>query len=197
MRLILTPLEFASKHNGIFSAAQAHKAGILHARLSESLKRGELERVMRGIYCAAGTWPDEYAAACLRFPKGVLSHNTALHLHNLTDRTPDRVTMTFPWTYNASAARAEGVDVRSCAQEVMDLGASTVETPMGNTVRAFNVERTLCDLFRGRATIDLQVTIPALKTYLSSPAPDINKLLRYASQLNVLTKLRPYLEALS
>ncbi len=182
--------------NGLISVGQAEEAGIPRARLSEAAAVGELERVARGVYCLPDAWEDEYAVACLRFRKGVLSHGTALFLHDLTDRTPERVTMTFPRTYNASSARGEGITVRTCANGLLELGVATVATPSGNSVRCYDVERTLCDMLRGRAAVDVQVVNPAMRAYVRSPQRDLQKIMRYAQQLGVENKVRNYLEVL-
>lgn len=182
--------------NGLITTEAAEKAGIARSRLSEAAAAGELERVARGIYCLPDTWEDEYAIANLRFPKGTLSHGTALFLHDLSDRTPERLTMTFSRTYNATAARKEGIEVRTCAPNLLCLGIGLVKTPSGNTVRCYNVERTLCDLVRGKAAIDAQVVNPAMRAYIESKSKDLNKLLSYAKTLGVEQKIRNYVEVL-
>ena len=189
-------LEYASQHDGIVTTAQVEEAGFARARLSEAVACGSLVRVARGVYCQAEAWEDEYLVACLRFPKGVLSHGTALFLHELTDRTPERVTMTFPRSHNASSARGAGVLVRTCARGLVELGLSEVRTPSGNVVRCYDAERSLCDMLRGTSAVDVQVLDPAMRSYLSSGVRDIPKLLGYAQELGVDRKVRSYVEVL-
>lgn len=181
---------------GLVTTAQVVEAGIPRARLSDMVKTGDLVRVQRGVYCLADTWEDEFLAAQLRFPKGILSDGTALYLHNYTDRTPFCITMTFPRAYHASSARAAGVEVRTCADEVLGLGLSSVKTPYGNKVRVYDLERTLCDIVRGQAIVDSQLVNPAMKRYAASNSRDVQKLLGYARKLKVERKIRDYLEVL-
>lgn len=182
--------------NGLVSTKDAESSGVPRARLSEAVAAGELERVSRGIYCSPEAWEDEYAVADMRFRSGILSHGTALFLHDLTDRTPERVTMTFSRSYNATTARKNSIEVRTCAPELLNLGVESVVTPCGNTVRCYDVERTLCDMLRGRSNVDVQVVNPAMRAYASSRRRDMPKLLRYANSLGVATKVRRYLEVL-
>lgn len=189
-------VDIARGNNGIVTARLAADAGIKRSRLSEAARAGRLVRVGPGIYCLPEAWEDEYALAQTRFPRGVLSHGTALFLHDMTDRTPERVTMTFPRAYNATAARAEGIEVRTCADDVLGLGAVALRDPAGNTVRAYDVERTLCDLLRGRSAVDVQVVNPAMRRYAGMRGKDVNKLLDYAGRLGVERKVRNYLEVL-
>ena len=188
--------EYAVANNGVITTTAADAAGIPRARLSEAAAAGTLLRVARGIYYLPDVWEDEYAIANLRFPKGVLSHGTALFLHDLTDRTPERVTMTFPRSYNASSARKEGIVVRTCDDKLLDLGIIKITTPSGNVVRSYDRERTLCDLLRGRAAIDAQIANPAMKAYVASPQKDVAKIMNYAHRLGVASKVRNYLEVL-
>ena len=69
-------------------------------------------------------------------------------------------------------------------------------TQHGNVVRAYDPERTICDLVRGQGTVDSQVVIPAMQSYVKSPTRDVQKLVGYARSLGVERKIRNYLEVL-
>ena len=188
--------DLAEANGGMVTTAQVVGAGIPRARISDMVKSGELERVQRGVYRLADAWEDEFLAAQLRFPKGTFSDGTALYLHGYTDRTPFQLTMTFPRSYRATKAREAGVEVRTCADDVLELGLATVKTSYGNDVRAYGLERTLCDIVRGQRVVDVQVVNPAMKQYVRSNNKDIQKLLGYARALGVERKIRNYLEVL-
>lgn len=189
-------VDLAGANGGMVTTAQVVDAGIPRARISDMVKAGELERVQRGVYCLSDAWEDEFLASQLRFPRGVFSDGTALYLHGYTDRTPFQLTMTFPRSYRATKAREAGIEVRTCADGVLDLGLATVKTSYGNEVRAYDLERTLCDIVRGQRVVDVQVVNPAMKRYVRSSERDIQKLLGYARKLGVEKKIRNYLEVL-
>lgn len=189
-------IDLAKASGGLVTTSQVVGAGIPRARISDMVRAGELERVQRGVYCLADAWEDEFLATQLRFPKGIFSDGTALFLHGYTDRTPLYLTMTFPRSYRATKARESGIEVRTCADEVLDLGLATVRTSYGNEVRAYDLERTLCDVVRGRRVVDVQVVNPAMRQYVRNSARDVQKLLGYARALGVEKKIRNYLEVL-
>ena len=189
-------IDLAKANGGLVTTSQVVGAGIPRARISDMVRAGELERVQRGVYCLADAWEDEFLATQLRFPKGIFSDGTALFLHGYTDRTPLYLTMTFPRSYRATKARETGVEVRTCADEVLGLGLATVRTSYGNEVRTYDLERTLCDVVRGRRVVDVQVVNPAMRQYVRSGARDVQKLLGYARALGVEKKIRNYLEVL-
>ena len=189
-------IDLAKASGGLVTTSQVVGAGIPRARISDMVRAGELDRVQRGVYCLADAWEDEFLATQLRFPKGIFSDGTALFLHGYTDRTPLYLTMTFPRSYRATKARESGVEVRTCADEVLGLGLATVRTSYGNEVRTYDLERTLCDVVRGRRVVDVQVVNPAMRQYVRSGARDVQKLLGYARALGVEKKIRNYLEVL-
>ena len=189
-------VDLAESNGGLVTTAQVVGAGIPRARISDMVKTGDLERVQRGVYCLAGAWEDEFLATQLRFPKGILSDGTALYRHGYADRAPFQLTMTFPRSYGATKAREAGIEVRTCADEVLGLGLTAIRTPYGNEVSAYDLERTLCDMLRGRQDVDVQMLNPAMQQYVKNDSKNIQKLLEYASALGVERKMRNYLEVL-
>lgn len=189
-------IEIAKSRNGYVSASQATAAGIPRRKLAEAVGRGDLVQVARGLYALPETWADPYLVAQHRFARGLFSDDTALFLHGMTDRTPFSLTMTFPRGYNATPARESGIICRTCSDEVLELGYAELITPHGNTVKAYDLERTLCDIVRGQGTVDAQVVTPAMQAYAKSPKRDAAKLVDYARKLGVEKKIRNYLEVL-
>lgn len=188
--------KMAKGNNGYISSSQATVAGIPRRLLRTEVAAGNLVQVARGLYTLPDTWEDPLFVLQHRFARGVFSDETALYLHGMTDRAPFAPTMTFPRSYNATAARETGITCRTCADDVLDLGTCAVSTQYGNTVRTYDIERTLCDLMRGQKTVDSQVVAPAMKTYVARKDRDPMKLVEYARKLGVEAKVRSYLEAL-
>lgn len=191
------PIEkIAAANGGFITASEASTQGIQRRTLSAATKAGTLIKIDRGLYCLPNTWEDEYVIAQHRFSRGIFSHDTALYLLNLSDQTPETLTMTFPKGYNTSSARKTGLITKSAPKNRFDLGTIALRTPYGNNVTAYNAERTLCDMMRGTANPDKQILIPALKHYLSRKGRNVAKLQDCARDLGVDTKMRAYLEVL-
>lgn len=190
-------MEIAMGNGGGFVTASAAWArGIQNRELSAKVNRGELVKVERGLYCTPDTWEDEYVAAQHRFARGIFSHDTALYLLGLSDSAPELLTMSFPRGYNPSSAKRAGAITKSSPDGLHDLGRVELQTPYGNLVRAYNAERTLCDMLRGTSSPDLQLLSPAFRSYLSSSSRNLPKLQAYAKSLGVAAKVRKYLEVL-
>lgn len=193
---MLTVTDIASRGNGYVTAAQATDAGIPRRKLADALRAGDLVQVSRGLYALPDVWEDPLYILQHRFSRGIFSDDTALFLHGMTDRAPFDITMTFPRSYNATSAREAGIACRTCADDVLEMGLSETITAYGNTVRAYDIERTLCDLVRGQSTPDIQLLNPAMRAYVRRKDRDPAKLVAYAHRLGVEGKIRRYLEVL-
>ncbi len=189
-------LELVSESNGYITSSQVAHAGISRRNLTRAVASGELVQIDRGLYALPSVWEDLYLVAQHRFSRGIFSDDTALYLHGMTDRAPFSITMTFPRAYNAAGAREAGITCRTCADDVLELGLCELKTPNGNKVRAYDIERTLCDIVRGQKVIDIQLVTPAMQAYAKRSDRDPAKLMRYAKKLGVEKKIRTYLEVL-
>lgn len=80
--------------------------------------------------------------------------------------------------------------------ELHDIGIIERKTTFGNSIRCYNVERTICDFLRCRNRCDEEMVISAIKNYALYEKKDLNLLSVYAKQLNVAKDLKKYLEVL-
>jgi predicted transcriptional regulator of viral defense system len=160
--------EIAEGQSGFFTAAQARAAGLRQIRLVQLAKQGDIARETRGVYrftrfpvtqfghyMAAVLWPQ------VRRPDviGVVSHQTALSIHNLSDVNPVRIHVTLPATVRLrrqvpkvlvihyadlapdDVERVEGVPVTTPARSIRDahashLGAEIVGTAIADGRRS-------------------------------------------------------------
>lgn len=181
---------------GVITSKQATNHNIHREYLSEFVRQGKLERIAHGIYITPDVWEDKMLIHQLRTSKMVYSHETALFLHDLTDRDPVAYCVTVPTGYNTSRLKQDGLIVYTIKKELLDLGICTKQTTFGNDIRVYNMERTICDILRDRKNQDVVVVSDALKRYIRRPDKDLNRLMKYAGILRVEKVLRNYLEVL-
>lgn len=189
-------IRMAKENNGTVTTAMVVAAGFSRGNIKYLVDKGMIEKSARGIYILPEVWDDEIFNLQNRFKRGIYSHETALFLWDLTDRTPNRYHMTFPTNYNLTNPKEENVQCVQCAEVLYELGIADVMTPGGNSVRAYSVERTLCDILRPRSRVDIQVVAEAFKRYANRLDKNIPALSEYGKILKVETKLRAYLEVL-
>jgi predicted transcriptional regulator of viral defense system len=189
-------LQLARRHHGTVTTAQVSEEGIHRGNLASLLAQGRLERAGRGVYVLPDMPEDEWLTLQSRFKRGVFSLETALFLHGLTDRTPDRFSMTFPAGYNIGSPRKEHVRVNRVKTELHGRGVEEMKSPGGHSIRAYDAERTLCDILKGRSGTDANIVSDAFRRYVRRRKKDIPRLSAYAKLLRVEGKVRAYLEAL-
>ena len=189
-------IRMAKENNGTVTTAMVVGAGFSRGNIKYLADKGMIEKSARGVYILPEVWGDEIFNLQNRFKRGIYSHETALFLWDLTDRTPNRYHMTFPANYNLTNPKEENVQCVQCMEALYELGIANAMTPGGNEVRAYSMERTLCDILRPHSRVDIQIVTEAFKRYANRSDRNIPVLSEYAKMLKVETKLRAYLEVL-
>ncbi len=189
-------IKMAKENNGTVTTAMVVAAGFSRGNIKYLVDKGMIEKSTRGVYILPEVWDDEIFNLQCRFKRGIYSHETALFLWDLTDRTPNRYNMTFPVNYNLTKPKEENIRCVQCKGEWYELGLAEVTTPGGNSVKVYSVERTLCDILRVHSNVDIQIVTEAFKHYANRTDKNIPVLSEYAKILKVEEKLRSYLEVL-
>ena len=131
------------QNGGIVTTAQANEVGVSNERLRLLVHSGDLERVTTGIYVLPDEFTDKMFIVQLRRPKIIYSHETALFLHELTDRDPINYMVTVPTGYNSTRLREDGFTVFTIKRELHEIGTTKRTTMFGNSVKAYDMERTI------------------------------------------------------
>ena len=186
----------AKTHGGIIKTKIAAQHGISKAMLYKLCKEDKIHRIVKGQYILPYDMQDELLAISNRSERIIFSHETALYLHGISDRTPFEHTVTAPSGCIPSAAIKSECKVYYIKPELFELGKTTLRTPAGNDVPAYDLERTICDVIRSRNKLGTETFLAALKLYAANPKKNLNQLNTYAKQMRVEKVLRQYLEVL-
>lgn len=183
-------------NNGMIQTSQITELGISKTVLYQYVKDNELEQVSHGVYATKDTWIDAMYLVHLRCEQAVFSHETALFLHDLTDREPMEYEITVKTGYNPSKLKEDGIKVYTVKKELHQEGVVMMQTPFGHSVPVYNMERTICDIIRNRNNMEVQTFQTALKQYAKRKDKDLRLLMQYAVKFRVDRILRQYLEVL-
>ena len=189
-------LNIAKSHGGIISTPIAAKYGISKAVLYKLCRANKIYRIVKGQYILPDDMQDELLAISNRSKRIIFSHETALYLHGISDRTPFEHTVTAPSDCIPSAAIKSECKVYYIKPELFELGKTILKTPAGNDIPAYDLERTICDIIRSRNKLGTETFLAALKLYAANPKKNLNQLNTYAKQMRVEKVLRQYLEVL-
>jgi len=184
------------KQHGTVLSADLDLYEIPRTYLQMMVAEGKLERVDRGIYVSIDAIEDEMYSMQTKYPKLIYSHETALYLHGLSDRTPFEYSASVPSGYKIVGSVAERFKVYYIKKELHELGVETVQSSHGNPIKTYNIERTICDLIRSRNRIDVQILNEALKRFVKLKSADLSILMDYAKKLKIDAVLKNYLEVL-
>jgi len=189
-------MEYIDKSGGTVRANEAVRDGVSRQMLSSLTEQGLLVREAPGVYSTPNAAFDDLFVLQRRDPRIVFSHETALYLHNMAERTPTAHSVTIPSSKRLSPQIKRECKVYYVKDELFGMGVTEVPSRLGHTVRAYNVERTVCDILRNRNRIDSQTVTAALRNFAALPTKDIGKLGEYAEKFGVLALARKYLEVL-
>jgi predicted transcriptional regulator of viral defense system len=184
------------KQHGTVLSADLDLYEIPRIYLQMMVAEGKLERVDRGVYVATNAIEDEMYSMQTKYPKLIYSHETALFLHGLSDRTPFEYSATVPSGYKVVGSVAERFKIYYIKKELHELGVETILSSHGNLIKTYNIERTICDIIRSRNRIDIQILNEALKRFVKLKSYDLSMLMDYAKKLKTDTVLKNYLEVL-
>jgi len=185
-----------SDQNGVITTSDLAQFDIPRVYLSLLEQNGKIERVSRGVYKTPSAMQDEMFIFQSKYKSCIYSHETALFLHDLTDRTPLHYSITVPSGYHSSSLNGSEYKIYYVNRKLLDLGVVVAQSPQGNELRVTNLERTICDILRSRNQMDVQYVTNALKRYVTRKEKNINLLYSYAKAFHVQKIVRQYLEVL-
>lgn len=158
-----------------------------------------LERLRPGVYQVRGEIVDDFILISSNSKRIIFSHQTALYLQDLSDRTPNIFHISVPQGYNAShiKKRYENLQVHYVKKEFFEIGITQLKTHLGNFVPAYDIERTLCDIIIDREKMDKQIFIDGIRKYFKSSNKNLRKLIKYSKTFGIEEEVRTYIEVLS
>lgn len=188
--------EIIKQNNGIITAKEAAYNKIDSWYLTNMVQKGELERVARGVYFDSNFENyDELYFFQLQNKACIYSYQTALYLHKLTDRLPFTNEVTVKQGYNAWRIKDSTI-VHQVKKGWYELGKTEIKTDMGNTVYAYDMERTICDLVRDRKNQDTEIFSKAWNLYIKKDSKNIWKLRKYAKGFGIAQQIEEILEVI-
>lgn len=135
---------------------------------------------------------DEYYILQKKYPSAIFSYNTALHILNLTNKTPLEIDITVPRN-----KRVRGnYNVHRVSDNYYEIGIIEVMSPLGNKVKVYNAERCICDMLRNEKEFDLELQNRVLDYYFNSKDKSIELLLEYSKKFNIYEKVNTIVEVM-
>jgi len=188
--------EAIQEYGGVISTRQVLDLGISKTTLTNYVRAGKIERISSGVYMLPDTIEDDMYSLSLHSKWIIFSHDSALFLNHLAERTPFCHSVTIPSNASVPKSIKQNVHCYYVKPELYKLGITTRKTTFGHEVPCYTPERTICDLIRSRSHYSVELVAEAIKAYAVSNEKNLNLLSEYAEQFHITKALKPYLEVL-
>lgn len=185
--------ELMKANNGYVTSKLISELGIHRMYLKIMKEKGIIEKVGNGIYIDSTKIEDSYFTFNLKLPNVIYSHMTALYFHGLSIKAPDnKCDITVPNNY--FNYKLKNHNVFYVDKEIYNMGLTEIETPYGNKVRVYDIERCICDIIRSKNRMDLEHIKYSIRSYIKRKDKNINKLSEYAKKLGIKEEVMNYIE---
>lgn len=182
------------EHMGYLPVSEMERRGVSRTEISRFVREAKLEKAAKGLYVSPNAESDPLFELQYRYPKAIFRMKLRCSCLE-RGRAPLTPTITLPQSSGTARLKNEDVTVRKVADNRFTIGLASAITMFGHTVRVYDLERTICDLFRSRSTVDPQDLQSAFQNYMRSAHTDLVKLMNYAHEFRLVNVMRPYLEA--
>lgn len=184
-------LKELSKKYHVFSTKLLLENGFTKYQIKKLVMNNELVKLKRRLYIIDFEMDDEFYYNQINNQYFIYSNETALYLHNLSDRYPNPLAVTTKRGYHL---RNDNFKVYYVSDEILKLGIMEIDSPQGHTVKIYDPERTICDIIKNKNRIDPQVYISGLQSYFLNGKPQLRKLSKYAKKLKIQDKVMAVVE---
>ncbi|MBM4176546.1 MAG: Abortive infection protein AbiEi [Ignavibacteria bacterium] len=191
-------IKIFEKHKGYARMKELRNQKIHPRKITKAISEGIIEKIKPGLYKLVNYPWDEngsFADVCKSNKKAVICLTSASSYYELTTFNPSYITVAVPHNSPGFKLEYPPIQVYYFPHKYYETGIIQVETKSG-IIRIYNLEKTICDLFRYRTKIGDDIVIESLKSYLELKKRDINKLFEFAETLSVKEKMLPYVKAI-
>ena len=191
-------LHHLAQTQGLIRTRDLEPLGIPRVALTRAVRRGELERVGRGLYGLPGrvvSAQGTLAEVARKVPKGIVCLLSALRFYELTTQSPFEI-----WLAIENKAVKPKLDYPPL-RIVRFSGVAFTEgveehVVDGVTVRVTSVAKTVANCFKYRNKIGLDVAMESLREAWNEKRMTSDEIWHFAKVCRVANVMRPYLESL-
>lgn len=180
--------EYVKTSGGIVTSKYCREHNIPTIYLNRLVEEGFLFNAKRGIYLTKDGDYDEFYFFQLRYPKAIYSYNTALYFIDRTDKLSHTIDITVYNGYKFNE-KMKNVDVHYVDKRIYDIGIVEVETAYGNKVKAYSLERVLCDFLVHKNEIDSEDYLKLVQSYIYDKSKDISSFYDLIIKMGVANKI--------
>lgn len=186
------------RKKGIISTSEMIEKKIRSEEVKKALKSGRMIKIKRGLYRLTKSYEgiksdfEDISRASLY---AVIFLTSALSYYDFTTYVSEKITVMMPMNMTFLKIENPPVKIHYTSIKPYNFGVIEEKTKNG-VIRITDRERTVCDIFRYRNKIGLDLAIEGLKEYLKTKDFNVNKLVEYAEKLRMKNVMMPYIMAI-
>ena len=186
------------KHKGFARTKDILAAGIHTRNIKRAREEGQIIQVKRGLYRLAEIpliSNQGFIDLARAVPDGVICLLPALSYYELTTFNPSVISMAICRGSREPKINYPPVEFYHFSKKQFEAGLSKIKIK-GHEIRIYNPEKTICDCFRYRNKLGLDIAKEGLSEYLKRKDRDLEKLLEYAEICRIKPLLQTWLNAM-
>lgn len=183
---------------GIVRPRDVEALGIPREYLIRLWRKGQLERIKRGMYSLPDAQVSEHRSlmeVAKQAPNAVICLISALDFHELTTQIPHEVWIAIEKSSWKPNIDYPSLNVSYFSRQSFLYGIQEHDIN-GVTMKIYNPAKTVADCFKFRSKIGQDVAIEALRETWRQGKASMNELWEAAKVCRVARVMRPYLEAI-
>lgn len=186
-------------HNGFARTKDILATGI-HSRDTKRIRdEGQIIRVKRGLYRLTNIpliSNQGFIDLARAVPEGAICLLSALSYYELTTFNPSVISMAICRGSREPKIEYPPVEFYHFSKKQFEAGISNKIKIKDHEIRIYNPEKTICDCFRYRNKLGLDIAKEGLSEYLKRKDRNLEKLLEYAEICRIKPLLQTWLNAM-
>lgn len=189
-------------NQGIVSTKQLNQAGITDYQIRKLLSESKITRVSRGNYLYNELHLYDYEIIASLFPEAILYLESALLLHEYTDRIPNewKIAVGRDRRRDRYAIHYPKINAHFIEEDLLEIGVMEIETYLDEedqrkkiVTKIYDKDKTICDVIKHRNKIDQEVFNQAIRYYIEDNDKNLHHLYHYARELNIVGVVETYI----
>lgn len=196
---MLDILSIMTKNKGYAKLEEFKKERVHSRKIAKAISDGIITKIKPGLYKLVDYPWDElssFADISQANRSAVICLVSASEYYGLTTYSPPIVSIALP--HNSINFKLDYPPIKVYYFSTLQYNTGVDEIKAdGITIKIYNREKTVVDLFRYKNKLGEDIFIESLKNYLNNSNRDINKLIEYSTTLKVNKKILPYIKAIT
>ena len=190
--------EVFKTHKGFARTKDILAAGVHTRNIKRARGKGQVIQVKRGFYRLAEIpliSNQGFVDLARAVPGGIICLLSALSYYELTTFNPSVIAMAICRGSRKPKINYPPVEFYHFSKKQFEAGINKIKVK-GHEIRIYNREKTICDCFRYRNKLGLDIAKEGLSEYLKRKDRDLEKLLEYAEICRIKPLLQTWLNAM-